>query len=79
MGLATTYFTSNDSKHAQGLIEILKTSNQYVDPELLDMADDNMRKNGGKKGPKRGKFAGKPMGASSYGNGQQNGFGNNGF
>jgi ATP-dependent RNA helicase DDX5/DBP2 len=37
-GCATTFFTMDDQKYAQGLVKILTTANQKVDQELQNIA-----------------------------------------
>ena len=64
--MATTFLTRNDSKHAPGLVEILRGAGQYIERELVDMADEHRRMKGGKRGPKgRGGFRGHGRGGGS--------------
>lgn len=39
-------------------MEVLKEAGQYIDRELVDMADEHRRMKGGKRGPKKGNFRG---------------------
>lgn len=55
-GHATTFFTRDDAKSAQGLIQILKEAKQRIDDQLYDLYDEYRMTKGGKRGPKRSKF-----------------------
>lgn len=64
-GTAYTFFTPNNSKQAQDLVNVLTEANQVVNPKLLELASSN-RGGGG-----RSRWGGGYGGRGGYGGGNR--------
>lgn len=73
-GTAYTFMTHDKSKHARELVDIMTSAQQWVSPELQEMARNSYGSGGGKsRGKGKGKGGGKSFGGGSRSFGQGGG------